>query len=94
MARIVAGAAEVAGTRDAAFGLYGPDGAIRRFVDHGMDDATVAAIGPLPQGRALLGRSHRVRRFLRSGDIAADPRNAGARRPAGLLGEEGPSRNP
>lgn len=77
LARIVAGAAEVAGARYAALGLYGPDGDISRFIHHGMDEATVAAIGPLPRGRGLLGEAIVAAGPVRSDDIASDPRGVG-----------------
>jgi signal transduction histidine kinase len=54
--RIVEGAASVAGARYAALGMYGDDGQLTAFVHHGFDEATITAVGRLPQGRGLLGQ--------------------------------------
>lgn len=77
LTRVVSGAAEVAGARYAALGLYDTSGTIQRFVHHGLDDETVARIGPLPQGRGLLGETVVAAGPVRSDDIAADPRAVG-----------------
>jgi signal transduction histidine kinase len=77
LGRIVASAAEVAGARYAALGIYDAEGEIRRFVHHGFDEATVAAIGRLPQGRGLLGEAIVAAGPVRSEDIGADPRAVG-----------------
>ena len=77
LGRIVANAAEVAGARYAALGIYDGQGQIRRFVHHGLDAATVAAIGPLPRGRGLLGETILAAGPVRSDDINADSRAGG-----------------
>jgi signal transduction histidine kinase len=77
LGRIVANAAEVAGARYAALGIYDAEGQIRRFVHHGLDEATVADIGPLPRGRGLLGEAIVAAGPVRSEDISADPRAVG-----------------
>ena len=53
--QVVECAAEVAGARYAALGVYGVDGRIERFAHHGVDVETVARIGHHPEGRGLLG---------------------------------------
>lgn len=77
LGRIVAGAAEVAGARYSALGIYDEGGELRRFLHHGLDDETVARIGALPRGRGLLGEAIVAAGPVRSTDIGADPRAAG-----------------
>lgn len=78
--RIVRGAAEVAGARFAALGVYDAAGRIERFVHHGVDEETVARIGHLPQGRGLLGEVIVADGPIRLADLTADPRSAGVPR--------------
>jgi len=61
----------------AALGIIGPDGGLERFVTSGISDAGRRAIGPLPQGRGLLGLILRESRSVRIPDIGADPRRHG-----------------
>ena len=75
--RIVEGAAEVAGARFAAIGIYDADGAITSFVHHGLDDDTVARIGQLPRGKGLLGEIIVTDRPIRVANISDDPRACG-----------------
>jgi two-component system, NarL family, sensor histidine kinase DevS len=57
---------------DAGYAALGVvrDGRLVRFVHTGMDDATIQAIGSLPQGKGLLGQLIEVPRALRLSDIA------------------------
>ena len=75
--RIVEGAAAVADARYAALGVYGDDGDITTFVHHGIDPATVARIGHLPEGRGPLGQVIVTERPIRLADLGADPRAEG-----------------
>ncbi len=75
--RIVRSAAEVAGARYAALGVYDDSGDLSTFVHHGIDDATVARIGDLPHGRGLLGRVIVADEPIRVDDIGNDPRSVG-----------------
>lgn len=77
LGRIVAGAAEVAGARYAALGVYDEAGRLRRFLHHGLDDETVARIGARPQGQGLLRESIVAAGPVRSNDIGADRRAVG-----------------
>jgi signal transduction histidine kinase len=70
-------AAEVAGARFAALGVYGVEGRIERFVHFGIDAATVARIGHYPQGRGLLGEVIVADGPIRLADLGADPRSVG-----------------
>jgi len=67
----------VVGARYAALGIVDPAGRIERFITSGIDDATRKAIGPLPEGRGLLGLIIRENRSFRIPDIGADPRGSG-----------------
>ncbi len=75
--RMVHTAAEVAGARYAALGLYDDAGRIQTFVHRGLDDATVSRIGDLPRGRGLLGEVIVADGPIRLEDLTADPRACG-----------------
>lgn len=78
LARIVETAAEVTGAEYAALGVIDRGGReLERFVTHGIDERTRAAIGELPRGRGILGALIRDARLLRLSDLNADPRAAG-----------------
>ncbi len=53
--RIVQAAADLVQARYGALGVLGPDGRLTEFVHVGIDAATQTAIGPLPEGRGILG---------------------------------------
>lgn len=74
---VVESAAQVAGARYAAIGIYNSEGEIIRFVHHGVDEETAARIGPLPKGHGLLGEVIVARGPIRLDDISADPRSCG-----------------
>ncbi|HEY7538274.1 MAG TPA: GAF domain-containing protein [Gaiellaceae bacterium] len=76
--RLIETAAELTGARYAALGVVDPSGShLERFVSHGVDDETVAAIGDLPQGRGILGVLLRETKPLRLHDLTEDPRSVG-----------------
>ncbi|QYG94292.1 GAF domain-containing sensor histidine kinase [Iamia sp. SCSIO 61187] len=75
--RLVECAADVAGARYAALGVYDRAGHIEQFVHHGMDDETVVRIGRLPQGKGLLGDVIAADGPIRLVDLGADPRSCG-----------------
>jgi len=74
---VIESAAQVAGARYAALGLYAADGTIARFVHHGIDEETVAAIGRLPRGRGLLGEVILADGPIRLEDLTTDPSACG-----------------
>ncbi len=67
----------VVGARYAALGIVDPVGHIEKFITSGIDQATRERIGPLPEGRGLLGLIIRENRSFRIADIAADPHSSG-----------------
>ena len=75
--RMVRCAAEVAGARYAALGVYDATGRIERFVHFGIDAATVARIGDLPEGRGLLGEVMVADGPIRLADLGTDSRSCG-----------------
>ncbi|MEO7555644.1 MAG: GAF domain-containing sensor histidine kinase [Acidimicrobiales bacterium] len=75
--RIVAGAATIADARYAALGIFDDGGDIEAFIHHGMDDATVARIGSLPQGRGLLGEVIVASGPIRLDDLGTASRSGG-----------------
>ena len=75
--RIVESAASLVGARYGALGVLGDTGGLSDFVTVGIDDATVASIGPLPEGKGLLGRLIVDPRPLRLADLSAHPDSSG-----------------
>jgi signal transduction histidine kinase len=76
--RIVETAAGLTGARYAALGVIDRSGqTLERFLTHGVDAETHAAIGELPRGRGILGVLIREHRPLRLHEIADDPRSVG-----------------
>jgi signal transduction histidine kinase len=75
---LVESAAELTGARYAALGVIDSAGReLERFITHGVDPETHAAIGDLPRGRGILGVLIRDVRPLRLHDIADDNRSVG-----------------
>lgn len=76
--RVVEAACELVEAPYGALGVIRPDGGgLEEFVHVGVDDATVAAIGRLPEGKGLLGALIEDPRPIRLGDISADLRSVG-----------------
>ena len=76
--RLVEAAADLTGARYAALGVLDASGKeLERFITHGIDPETHAAIGDLPRGGGILGVLIRDARPLRLRDIAADERSIG-----------------
>ena len=75
--RMVRCAAEVANARYAALGVYDGNGRIERFIHHGLDDATVQRIGPLPEGKGLLGEVIVAEGPIRLANLANHPHSIG-----------------
>jgi signal transduction histidine kinase len=65
------------GARYAALGIVGPDDRIQRFITSGMTSHEREAIGPLPQGRGLLGLIIHKALPYRIPNIAAHPDSSG-----------------
>jgi signal transduction histidine kinase len=76
--KLVETAASLTGARYAALGVIDPTGReLERFITHGIDAETHAAIGDLPRGRGILGVLIRDAAPLRLHDLAEDPRSVG-----------------
>jgi signal transduction histidine kinase len=75
--RLVDCARELAQARFAALGIPDGDGGFRRFLVAGMDDALIAAMGPLPRTHGMLGAMLAGPGPYRTDDIHADPRFRG-----------------
>ena len=75
--RIADAARELVGARYAALGVIGPDGDLVEFVHVGVPADVVAEIGPLPQGKGLLGVLIEDPQPIRLGRIGDDPRSSG-----------------
>ena len=76
--RLVETASELTRARYAALGVIDATGKeLERFVTHGVDPETHAAIGDLPRGRGILGVLIHEARPLRLHRIQDDPRSVG-----------------
>jgi signal transduction histidine kinase len=76
--RLAETAAELTEARYAALGVIDPSGShLERFLTHGIDAETQAAIGDLPSGRGILGVLISDAQALRLHDLADDPRSVG-----------------
>ena len=76
--RLVEAAAELTGARYGALGVIDAGGGLlERFLTHGIDADTRAAIGSLPRGRGILGVLIREAEPLRLHDLGEDPRSVG-----------------
>jgi signal transduction histidine kinase len=76
--KLAEAAAELTGARYAALGVIDPSGReLERFLTHGIDPETHAAIGDLPRGRGILGVLIRDAKALRLHDLGDDPRSVG-----------------
>ena len=76
--RVVEVAVELTGARYGAIGVINADGSgLDDFITTGIGDDERAEIGPLPQGRGILGVLIREAHSLRLREIAADPRSYG-----------------
>src|ERR1700712_4360509 len=54
--RITQSACDLVGARFGALGVVGPDQQLQEFITVGIDEDTVAGIGPLPRGKGILGQ--------------------------------------
>jgi len=76
--KLVETAAELTGARFVAMGVIDLTGAaLERFITHGFDAETHAAIGDLPRGRGILGVLITDAQPLRLHELADDPRSVG-----------------
>ena len=76
--QLVETAAQLTGARYAALGVIDQSGAgLERFLTHGIDAETHAAIGDLPRGRGILGVLIRDAKPLRLDDLGEDSRSVG-----------------
>jgi len=75
--RLTASAGELVGARYAALGILDGHGGLAEFLHTGMPAETVAAIGPLPRGKGLLGALIEDPHSIRLDDVAEHVRSAG-----------------
>ncbi|HEY8030338.1 MAG TPA: GAF domain-containing sensor histidine kinase [Gaiellaceae bacterium] len=76
--RLVEVAAELTGAQYVALGVIDETGSqLERFLTHGIDEETHAAIGALPRGRGVLGALIHDAKPLRLHDLSQDPRSVG-----------------
>ena len=68
--RIVQAAVDLVDARYGALGVLGPTGGISRFIYVGLDEATRARMGHLPEGKGLLGQLIVGPRPLRLADLS------------------------
>ncbi|NMH97623.1 GAF domain-containing sensor histidine kinase [Pseudonocardia acidicola] len=75
--RIVQAAVDLVDARYGALGVLAPNGGISRFIYVGLDDVTRARMGPLPEGKGLLGQLILDPRPLRLPELSAHPSSVG-----------------
>ena len=74
---VVEAACDLANARYGALGVIGHDGGLEQFIHVGIDDATAARIGNLPQGKGLLGALISDPRPIRLRHMVDDERSTG-----------------
>jgi signal transduction histidine kinase len=74
---IVQAAVELVDARYGALGVLAPNGRISKFVNIGIDDETRSRMGPLPEGKGLLGQLILDPRPLRLADLSAHQASVG-----------------
>src|SRR3954454_9000719 len=74
---VVESACELASAQYGALGVIGNDGGLEQFIHVGIDDATAARIGSLPQGKGLLGALITDPRPIRLRHMTDDVRSTG-----------------
>lgn len=74
---VVESACELAQAQYGALGVIGPDGGLEQFITVGVDGETAERIGPLPQGKGLLGALITDPRPIRLRHMTDDPRSTG-----------------
>jgi len=74
---VVEAGCELAHAQYGALGVIGPDGGLEQFITVGVDDETAARIGPLPQGKGLLGALITDPRPIRLRHMTDDSRSTG-----------------
>jgi signal transduction histidine kinase len=76
--KLTEAAAELTEAKYGALGVIAPGSwRLERFITHGVDAATAAAIGDPPQGRGILGVLVREAAPLRLAELTTDPRAVG-----------------
>lgn len=75
--RIAEAARELVGAKYAAIGIIGPSGNLDRFIHVGLDAETVRKIGPLPDGKGLLGALIQDPEPIMLKSMSTDPRSSG-----------------
>ena len=75
--RIVAGAAQLVDARYCALGVIAEHGGLAEFRHTGVDEATVAAIGHMPEGKGILGLLIRDPQPIRLRDLRDHPDSFG-----------------
>ncbi|GAA3232626.1 GAF domain-containing protein [Pseudonocardia petroleophila] len=75
--RIVQSAVDLVDARYGALGVLGAGGGLSRFLHVGLDEQTRASMGPLPEGRGLLGQLIADPRPLRLADLGRHEASVG-----------------
>ncbi|MFN3708805.1 GAF domain-containing protein [Microcella sp.] len=75
--RIVEAARQLVRARYGALGVIARDGSLERFLHSGLDDETVARLGPPPTGRGILGAVIADDATIRLPRLSDDPRSVG-----------------
>lgn len=77
LTKTVETAMQLTGARYGALGVVGEHGTLIEFLHRGMDDETVAKVGPLPTGKGVLGTLMKGEGPVRLDQISSHPGSAG-----------------
>ncbi|MGY1787698.1 GAF domain-containing protein [Geodermatophilus sp. SYSU D00698] len=75
--RIVESACDLVDARYGALGVLAPEGGLAAFIHVGVDEATAAALGSLPEGKGVLGQLITEPYPLRIADLSKHPASVG-----------------
>ncbi|MFJ4621613.1 GAF domain-containing protein [Streptomyces sp. NPDC088812] len=75
--RITESAVALVDAEYGALGVLGDEGRIKQFIVVGMDEGTIGAIGPYPEGHGILGLLIREPQPLRLADLGTHPASVG-----------------
>jgi two-component system, NarL family, sensor histidine kinase DevS len=75
--RIVQSAVDLVDARYGALGVLAPDGGLARFIPVGLDEETRSRMGPLPEGKGLLGQLILDPRPLRLAELSTHEASVG-----------------
>lgn len=74
---VLEGAKAITSARYAALGIFDQNRKVEKFIQIGMEQSSITAIGHYPEGKGLLGYIHETKTLLRVDDMKKHPRSVG-----------------